>query len=78
MTLDNAYAERFVLSIKESCLDRMILFAERSLRRAVQEFVAHYHFERNHQGLDNQLCFPIEPICGRAQRSNVGGVWEGC
>ena len=54
----NAYAERFVRSIKESCLDRMILFGERSLRRAIQQFVAHYHFERNHQGLDNQLIFP--------------------
>ena len=54
----NAYAERFVRSIKESCLDRMIFFGERSLGRAVQEFVAHYHFERNHQGLDNELIFP--------------------
>ena len=54
----SAYAERFVRSIKESCLDRMILFGERSLGRAVQEFVAHYHFERNHQGLGNQLIFP--------------------
>ncbi len=54
----NAYAERFVRSIKESCLDRMILFGERSLRRAVQEFVTHYRFERNHQGLGNQLIFP--------------------
>jgi len=54
----NACAERFVRSIKESCLDRMILFGERSLRRAIQEFVAHYHFERNHQELDNQLLFP--------------------
>jgi transposase InsO family protein len=54
----NAYAERFVRSIKESCLDRMILFGERSLRRAVQEFVAHCHFQRNHQGFDNQLIFP--------------------
>ena len=54
----NAYAERFVRSIKESCLDRMILFGERSLRRATREFLAHYHRERNHQGLDNQLIFP--------------------
>jgi len=51
----NAYAERFVRTIKESCLDRLILFGEGSLRRAVREFVAHYHLERNHQGLGNRL-----------------------
>jgi len=47
----NAYAERFVKTIKESCLERMILFGEDSLRNAVQQFVEHYHRERNHQAL---------------------------
>jgi transposase InsO family protein len=51
----NAHAERFVSTIKESCLERMILFGESSLRRAIQEFVKHYHHERNHQGLGNRL-----------------------
>ncbi len=51
----NAYAERFVRSIKEACLDRVILIGERHLRRALAEFVAHYHAERNHQGLRNAL-----------------------
>jgi putative transposase len=45
----NAYAERFVRSVKESCLDRLILVGEGSLRRSVREFVEHYHVERNHQ-----------------------------
>src|SRR2546428_3372439 len=54
----NAYAERFVRSIKESCLDRMIFFGEESLRTAIQNFVAHYHTERNHQGLANELISP--------------------
>ena len=54
----NAYAERFVRTIKESCLDRLILFGEGSLRKVVREFVAHYHLERNHQGLDNRLITP--------------------
>jgi len=54
----NAYAERFVRTIKESCLDRMILFGEDSLRKSVQEFTAHYHVERNHQGLGNSLIMP--------------------
>jgi transposase InsO family protein len=51
----NAYAERFVRSIKEECLDRIIPLGERHFRRAVAEFVAHYDHERNHQGLDNVL-----------------------
>jgi hypothetical protein len=51
----NAYAERFVRSIKSECLGRMIFFGERSLRKATREYAAHYHGERNHQGLDNRL-----------------------
>ena len=54
----NAYAERFVRSIKEECLDRMIPLGERHFRHALTEFVEHYHRERNHQGLDNQLIAP--------------------
>jgi transposase InsO family protein len=51
----NAHAERFVRSIKDECLNRVIPMGERHLRRAVHEFVEHYHRERNHQGLDNEL-----------------------
>jgi hypothetical protein len=47
----NAHAERFVWTIKESCLERMILFGEESLRTAIGNFAAHYSTERNHQGL---------------------------
>lgn len=62
---------------RESCLNRMILFGEGSLRRTVHEFVAHYHYERNHQGRDNQLLFP-EPAATRrigaiACRERLGG-----
>jgi transposase InsO family protein len=51
----NANLERFFLSLKSECLDRMILFGEDSLRVAIEEFVRHYHAERNHQGLGNRL-----------------------
>jgi transposase InsO family protein len=51
----NAHAERFVRSIKESCLGRLVLFGEASLRRAIREFVVRYHQDRNHQGLGNRL-----------------------
>jgi len=50
----NAYAERFVLSIKSECLNRMIFFGESSLRRAIAAYVEHYHTERAHQGLGNE------------------------
>ena len=53
----NAYAERFVRSIKEECLDRMIFVGQAALRRAVREYVEHYHRERNHQGLENRLLY---------------------
>jgi putative transposase len=55
----NAYAERFVRSIKSECLNRMIFIGQASLRRAVAEYVDHYHGERNHQGLDNRLIRPV-------------------
>jgi transposase InsO family protein len=67
----NAHAERFVRSIRESCLDRLMLFGESSLRTAIQNFVMHYHHERNHQGLDNRL---IEPEPGREKASTTGPV----
>jgi putative transposase len=51
----NAYAERFVRSIKEECLDRMIFVGQASLHRAVNQYMEHYLIERNHQGLNNRL-----------------------
>ena len=57
----NAYAERFVRSIKDECLNRMIFIGEASLRRAVREFMAPYHAERNHQGLGNRLMSADQP-----------------
>src|SRR6476646_8134615 len=54
----NAFAERWVRSVKEECLSKLILFGERALQRAVAEFLRHYHAERNHQGKGNALLFP--------------------
>jgi len=54
----NAFAERFVRSIKESCLDQLVLIGEASLHRATASFLLHYHQERNHQGLENQIIRP--------------------
>lgn len=74
----NAFAERFVRSIKEECLRRMIFFGQASLRHAVNHYMAHYHLERNHQGLGNRLLQPVSaapllrgPI---KQRQRLGGM----
>ena len=56
----NAFMERWFRSLKSECLDRMIFFGRRALARAVTEYVAHYHAERNHQGLNNELIEPAE------------------
>jgi transposase InsO family protein len=74
----NAYAGRFVRSIKESCLDRMIFFGEGALRKGIDEFVMHYHGERNHQGLGNRLIVPDEGEAGYRgavlRRERLGGM----
>ena len=74
----NAYAERFVRTIKEDCLDRMVFFGEDMLRRTIREFVTHYHEERNHQGLDNQLLIKKPTIVDCRgpvrKRERVGGL----
>ncbi len=66
----NAYAERFVLSIRSECLDQIIPLGERHLRKAVREYTEHYHAERNHQGRGNEL---IETPC---EESNMDGAVE--
>ncbi len=74
----NAYAERYVRTIKEGCLNRMIFFGEDSLRRTINEFLVYYHHERNHQGLGNRLIDPQEEV-GAADgsvecRERLGGL----
>jgi hypothetical protein len=58
----NAHAERMALSLKSECLERMILFGEASLRTAVNQYLLHYHGERNHQGLGNRLIEPAGSV----------------
>ncbi|MEZ6184142.1 MAG: integrase core domain-containing protein [Planctomycetota bacterium] len=57
--------ERFVRSIKEECLSKLIPLGEAHLRRAIREFVEHYHAERNHQGLGNRLIAPAPGVGSR-------------
>jgi putative transposase len=74
----NAFAERFVRSIKEECLDRVIVLGENHLRLIVREYVEHYHLERNHLGLDNQLLErpppPTNPEPQVQRRERIGGL----
>src|SRR2546425_4157436 len=75
----NAYAERWVRSVKEECLSRLILFGEGSLRHALQAYVEHYHHERNHQGKGNVLLFPLASQRSQGKgpvqcRERLGGV----
>ena len=66
----NSHIERIVGSLKSECLNRMIFFGENSLRNAVREFLAHYHGERNHQGLNNKIIDPGEEV------GQIGGSIE--
>jgi hypothetical protein len=72
----NAYAERFVRSIKESCLDRLILFGEASLRKAIRDFILHYHEERNHRAKAISFCF-LERNCPTPRRTGRFAVSSG-
>ena len=56
----NAHLERFFGSLKSECLYKLILFGENATRRAVRSYIAHYHTERNHQGLANELIVPMD------------------
>jgi hypothetical protein len=67
----NAYAERCVRSAKEECLSKLILFGEASLRRALSEFIDHFHAERNHQRKDNVLLFPSEKVGEHKTRNRI-------
>jgi putative transposase len=74
----NAYAERFVRSIHEERLDRLIPLGERHFRRAITEYVAHYHYERNHQGIENALIAGAPAANGAVgrirRRARLGGL----
>ena len=74
----NSHLERFFRSLKSEALDRMIFFGEKSLRRAVDSYLDHYHAERNHQGLDNKIIDPgdeIGAIAGQIEcHERLGGI----
>jgi hypothetical protein len=68
----NAHAERWVRSIKEECLSKLILFGETSLQHVVSEYLEYYHCERNHQGKGNVLLFPASTSSRPGPRVAIG------
>jgi len=74
----NAFAERFVKSIKTECLEQFILFGEDSLRHVTREYLTHYHAERNHQGIENVILFPdgrlVEQAGPVVKAERLGGL----
>src|SRR5215510_12051718 len=73
----NAFAERFVGSVKSECLDRIVPLGEKHLRAAVLAFMDHYHEERPHQGLGNELIATKIVLRGPGPlrcRERLGGV----
>ncbi len=64
----NSFAERWVNSLKEECLSKLILFGEKSLRHALREYVIYHHRERNHQGKENLLLFSASDPLPRSER----------
>jgi len=72
----NAFAKRFVLSIKSECLDRMVMFGEGHLRRAIASYVELYHVERCHQGIGNRLIYGVPELASGpvARLERLGGI----
>jgi len=74
----NAYAERLVRSIKEECLSHVVPIGQGMARRALRDYVAHYHGERNHQGIENRLIneptTEIADVGPIARRRRLGGM----
>jgi hypothetical protein len=77
-TIFRWHMERWFRSLKSECLHRMVFFGQRSLERAVTNFVQHYHRERNHQGLGNHLIDPekgVGAVAGKIEcRERLGGM----
>ena len=74
----NAYAERFVRSVKEECLSKIIPLGTTMLCRSLREYIDHYHLERNHQGIGNRAILPMQsrsqPTDKIHRRVRLGGI----
>ena len=74
----NSWSERWIKSIKAECLKHIIPLGEKSVRRSITSYVEHFHQERNHQGLENNIPFHAEHV-GKASgeiktKERLGGL----
>jgi transposase InsO family protein len=78
----NAHLERFFGSLKSECIDRLILFGEKAMRNAVNQYLEHYHAERPHQGMGNELIAPLEQTPSMSAKiettERLGGLLCSC
>ena len=76
----NAYAERWIRSVKSECLDQLILFGQPALAYVLQEYLVHHQHERNHQGLDNLIPFPEDRLSSNTgpntKSERLGGLLQ--
>jgi len=73
----NAFAERWVKTVKTECLNHFILFGRRSLSHVLKQYLKHYHSERNHQGVNHKILFPDERLDNNGEvikSSKLGGL----
>jgi putative transposase len=73
----HAHAERWIRSVREECLNKLLIINQAHLRRVMQAFVAYHNTARPHQGIDQQIPIPgTAPIgTGPVRRRNVlGGI----
>jgi putative transposase len=73
----NAFAKRWVRTVREECLDKIIILNERHLHKTLQEYVAYYNTRRPHQGLNQDSPLGLAPVTqkGPIQYRNVlGGI----
>lgn len=71
----NAFAERWIRSVKEEMLSKLILFGERALRHALKEYTTHFHAERPHQGISNVIPFPTSQPANDRERPRCASLY---
>ena len=73
----NAYAERIIRSVREECLDKLLIFNQAHLRRVMRDYIEFFNTARPHQGIDQQIPIPQtgRPTNGPVRCRNVlGGI----
>ncbi len=73
----NAYAERWVRTVREECLDQLLIVGEAHLRRVLLEYIEYYNHRRPHQGIDQRIPVPLVPLMPAAHRQPIERAMPG-